>query len=165
MFKASGGDMRRLPKFWTCGSGTDAELRRHGVRSDEMPEDDFSAKGMLAHLRGVRVKGLRVLRLRSAKAGGLVARTLRRCGARVDDLVLYDNAPVTCDAPLPPHDAVFFASASAVEAHLAAHGARSLAGKRVYVMGEPTRAALPPAVRRRAVAAMVAAAGGSNANG
>ena len=151
MFKERGGDMRRLPKFWTCGAGTDAELRRHGVASDEMPEDDFSAKGMLAHLRGVRMKGLRVLRLRSAKAGGLVARTLRRRGAQVDDVVLYDNAPVAYDAPLPPHDAVFFASASAVEAHLAAHGAKALAGKRVYVMGEPTRSALPPAIRRRAV--------------
>ena len=61
----------------------------------------------------------------------------------MDDVVLYDNVPVVHSGPLPPHDAVFFASASAVEVFLAQNGAKGLAGKGIYVIGEPTRSALP----------------------
>ena len=44
-------DRRRLPMFFTCGAGTDAELRRWGVASDVMPEKDFSAAGLIASIR------------------------------------------------------------------------------------------------------------------
>jgi uroporphyrinogen-III synthase len=151
-FETFGGDMRRLPQFWTCGAGTDAELRRYGVTSDIMPESDFSAKGLIARLKkeGAKLKGLRVLRLRSVKAGRTVAAAIRRMGARVEDAVLYDNVLVRREGKLPPCDAVFFASASAVEAFLAQYGAKALARKELYVMGEPTRNALPPALGKRA---------------
>ena len=139
------GDRRRLPQLWTCGAGTDAELRRQGVSSDILPERDFSAKGLIARLKreGTKLKGLRVLRLRSAKAGRSVAATIRRQDASVEDVVLYDNVPVRREGcPLPPCEAVFFASASAVEAFLEQYGAKALARKELYVMGEPTRRAL-----------------------
>jgi uroporphyrin-III C-methyltransferase len=139
------GDRRRLPQFWTCGAGTDAELRRQGVASDILPARDFSAKGLIARLKqeGAELKGLRVLRLRSAKAGRSVAAAIRRQGASVEDVVLYDNVPVRREGcPLPPCDAVFFASASAVEAFLDQYGAKALARKELYVMGEPTRRTL-----------------------
>ena len=139
------GDRRRLPQLWTCGAGTDAELRRQGVASDILPARDFSAKGLVARLKpeGSKLKGLRVLRLRSAKAGHSVATAIRRQGASVEDVVLYDNVPVRREGcPLPPCDAVFFASASAVEAFLDQYGAKALARKELYVMGEPTRRAL-----------------------
>ena len=139
------GDRRRLPQLWTCGAGTDAELRRQGVASDILPERDFSAKGLTARLKqeGAKLKGLRVLRLRSAKAGRSVAAAIRRQGASVEDVVLYDNVPVRREGrPLPPYEAVFFASASAVEAFLEQYGAKALARKELYVMGEPTRRAL-----------------------
>ena len=150
-FAEWGGDRRMLPAFWTCGAGTDAELRRYGVVSDMLPERDFSSKGLIARLRleGAKLKGLRVLRLRSAKAGRSLAAALRRLGASVEDLVLYDTVPVRHSGPLPPHDAAFFASASAVEFYLAAYGAKALCGKDIYVMGEPTRAALPLRFRRK----------------
>ncbi len=150
-------DRRRLPKFFTCGAGTDAELRRWGVSSDLMPESDFSAKGLISAINGLNgsnglkgLKGVRVLRLRSAKAGSAVADALKTVGAKVDDVVLYDNIAKAPRGPLPPFDDVHFASASAVEAFLAAYGVAALRGKGVYVMGEPTRAALPPRLRRRA---------------
>ena len=151
-FDAFIGDRRSLPKLWTCGAGTDAELRRYGVKSDIMPESDFSAKGLVARLKmeGAKMNGMRVLRLRSAKAGRTVAAALRRMGAHVDDVVLYDNVPVRREAELPPCDAVFFASASGVEAFLARYGAKALARKTLYVMGEPTRNALPTAFRKKA---------------
>ena len=147
-------DRRRLPKFFTCGAGTDAELRRWGVSSDLMPESDFSAKGLISAINGLKgsngLKGVKVLRLRSAKAGSAVADALKAVGAKVDDVILYDNIAKAPRGPLPPFDDIHFASASAVEAFLAAYGVAALRGKGVYVMGEPTRAALPPRLRQRA---------------
>lgn len=147
-------DLRSLPRLWTCGSGTDAELRRHGVASDIVPEADFSAAGLAETLRreGAGLRGKRVLRLRSSAAGGGLSAMMRRQGASVDDVVLYDNVPIRRPGvALPRFDAVFFASASAVESYLAQHGAGTLRGKAVYVIGEPTRRALPARMRRGAV--------------
>lgn len=152
-FETWKGDRRKLPQFWTCGAGTDAALRRQGLSSDILPADDFSAKGLIARLRqeGPRLEEMRVLRLRSAKAGRAVAAAIRRLGAVVDDVVLYDNLPVRRDGmPLPPCDAVFFASASAVESYVGQYGADSLSRKEVHVIGAPTRCALPPCLREQA---------------
>lgn len=142
-------DRRRLPAFYTCGSGTDAELRKYGVSSDVMPASDFSANGLIAEIRKMDLTGRRVLRLRSAKAGPAVAQALRRAGAKVDDEVLYDNEFCSPAESLPPFDDVFFASASAVESFLSQYGAAKLRGKGVLVMGQPTRAALPKTLAAR----------------
>ena len=144
------GDRRSLPELWTCGSGTDAELRKHGVASDLMPERDFSAKGLIARLKREkdRLRGMRVLRLRSAKAGKEIATALRRRKATVDDVVLYDTEPVRRDGvALPKFDAVFFASTSSVESFLSQYGTKPLARREIYVIGDPTRRALPPGLR------------------
>lgn len=152
-FSAWEGDRRRLPEFWTCGAGTDAELRKHGVSSDLMPETDFSADGLVSRLKQekARIKGMRVLRLRSAKAPKSVAAAIRRMGAIVDDAVLYDNTPVARDGvPLPEFDAVFFASSSAVRAFVGQYGVKAMSGREIFVIGEPTRNALPPRLRTKA---------------
>lgn len=149
-FASCACDRRRLPAFYTCGAGTDAELRTFGVASDVVPAQDFSAKGLIAEIRKRDLAGKRVLRLRSAKAGAAVAHALRRAGAQVDDVVLYDNVFCAPDAKPPPFDAVFFASASAVESFLAQYGASRLRGKDIYVMGQPTRSALPARLAARA---------------
>ena len=143
-------DRRRLPAFYTCGAGTDAELRKYGVSSDVVPASDFSANGLIAEIRKMDLKGKRVLRLRSAKAGPAVAQALRKVGAKVDDEVLYDNEFCSPADHLPPFDDVFFASASAVESFLSQYGAAKLRGKGILVMGQPTRAALPKALAAKA---------------
>ena len=143
-------DRRRLPAFYTCGAGTDAELRKYGVSSDVVPASDFSANGLIAEIRKMDLKGKRVLRLRSAKAGPAVAQALRKAGAKVDDEVLYDNEFCLPAEHLPPFDDVFFASASAVESFLSQYGAAKLRGKGILVMGQPTRAALPKALAAKA---------------
>ena len=143
-------DMRRLGAFYTCGAGTDAELRRHGIASDVVPAKDFSAAGLVAEIKKLDLRGKRVLRLRSAKAGTDVARALRRAGAKVDDAVLYANETCAPEGGLPPFDDVFFASASAVESFVARYGAGALRGKGVFVMGGPTRAALPKSFSAKA---------------
>ena len=149
-FAACPCDRRRLPALYTCGAGTDAALRAFGVSSDVLPAADFSAEGLVAEIAKRDLTGRRVLRLRSAKAGPAVARALRRAGARVDDVVLYDNVFCAPGAALPPFDDVFFASASAVASFLAQYGAAKLRGKGIFVMGRPTRAALPAALARGA---------------
>ena len=143
-------DRRRLPAFYTCGAGTDAELRKYGVSRDVVPASDFSASGLIADIRKMDLKGTRVLRLRSAKAGPAVAQALRKVGAKVDDVVLYDNEFCSPADHLPPFDDVFFASASAVESFLSQYGAAKLRGKGILVMGQPTRAALPKALATKA---------------
>ncbi len=147
-FEACPCDRRRLPEFYTCGAGTDATLREYGVSSDVTPRSDFSAAGLVEEIREMDLRGRRVLRLRSAKAGSAVAHALKASGARVDDVVLYDN--VFCAPPggLPPFDDVYFASASAVESFLAQYGVSKLRGKGIYVMGAPTRSALPESRRK-----------------
>ena len=152
-FSCWNGDRRRLPEFWTCGAGTDAELRKYGVSSDLMPKRDFSADGLVERLEreGCRIAGKKVLRLRSAKAPRTVAAAIRRMGAKVDDVVLYDNAPVCREGvALPKFDAVFFASTSGVEAFIEQYGAKALSRKEIFTIGEPTRNALPPKLRTKA---------------
>ncbi len=136
------GDVRRLPAIWTCGPGTNAELAARGIVADVTPETDFSAKGLLARLAREPLKGVRVLRLRSDRAGGALADALRERGAEVDDVVLYRTCAVRPEGALPACEAVFFASSSGVASFLDAYGAEALAGKELYVMGEPTRASL-----------------------
>lgn len=138
-------DRRKLPAFYTCGAGTDAELRKYGVCSDVMPAMDFSAKGLIAEISRLDLTGRKVLRLRSAKAGVAVAEALRAVGADVDDVVLYDNVDCAPES-LPPFEDVFFASASAVEVFRTHFGDGALTGKGVYVMGRPTQVALPSTV-------------------
>jgi uroporphyrinogen-III synthase len=78
---------------------------------------------------------------------------MRDAGADVDDVVLYDNVPVERDAVkgrLPDSDAVFFASASAVESFIAQHTQAPLESRDILVMGEPTKSALPLPLRERA---------------
>lgn len=143
-FGSYSGDLRALPKFITCGAGTDAELRRFGFASDVMPSEDFSAKGLIAEINACEsLVGKKVLRLRSALAGTAVARALRRAGADVSDEVLYDNEPVERECGLPEFDEVFFASASGAKAFIDRYGRKSIKGKKVYVMGAPTESALP----------------------
>ena len=115
-----------------------------------MPASDFSANGLIAEIRKMDLRGKRVLRLRSAKAGPAVAQALRKVGAKVDDVVLYDNEFCSPADHLPPFDDVFFASASAVESFLSQYGAAKLRGKGILVMGQPTRAALPKALAAKA---------------
>ena len=130
-----------LPKVMTCGPGSAAAFRRYGIEPDLAPASNFCAEGMLAASAEVDFSGQKVLRLRSEKAGSVVADTLRQRGAAVDDAVLYRNKFVAYDR-LPEFDAVFFASASAVDSFVSQFGAERLVGKAVTVLGKPTSAAL-----------------------
>jgi uroporphyrinogen-III synthase len=139
-------DLRGVPRLMVCGAGTSDALRREGFTADAVTADSFGSDGMLETARSVLHKGDLVLRLRSAKAGTGLAEALQAFGATVTDCVLYDNQPVRYDS-LPEFDAVFFASASAVESFLTLGTVESLNDSIVLAIGQPTAAALERAGR------------------
>ncbi|OVE73419.1 hypothetical protein BVX94_03900, partial [bacterium B17] len=71
------------------------------------------------------------------KAGPDLAEALRAEGAEVDDCILYQNEQINYDE-LPAFDAVFFASASAVESFIDQWGPSVLDGKTILSIGKPT---------------------------
>jgi uroporphyrinogen III methyltransferase/synthase len=134
-------DLRSVPTLVTCGGGTSKQLWSYGLCADIEPASDFSAYGLMKTLGPLMKPGLRILRLRSDKAGPELAQSLRALGAIVDDCMLYRNLPMP-HAERPDFEAVFFASASAVEAYDGQWGAASLKGRLVVAIGAPTLAAL-----------------------
>ncbi|TAN36192.1 MAG: uroporphyrinogen-III C-methyltransferase [Verrucomicrobia bacterium] len=131
-------DIRHLPKLAVCGPGTAAELEKTlGLFPAFQASSDFGGAGVLADIEPLRQSGKRVLRVRSDKAGAGLADALRRGGLDVTDLVIYKNERIRY-AERPEFDAVFFASASAVEAYVDLWGAASLAGRTIVAIGEPT---------------------------
>jgi uroporphyrinogen III methyltransferase/synthase len=134
-------DVRTVPKLVSCGSGTSRQLLEFGFHADIAPESAFSTAGVMEAVAPLVTPGLRVLRLRSDKAGPELADALRELGADVDDCILYRNEAIRYEE-CPGFDTVFFASASAVEAFDALWGMEALKGKTVLVIGKPTEEAL-----------------------
>jgi len=141
MEQAKQKDLRKIPKIMTCGPGSASALKAFGIQPDLMPPMDYSAEGLAALLQAEDFTGARVLRLRSEKAGTLLANVLRAKGAIVEDATLYENEWIRYEA-LPPHEAIFFASASGVESFCGQFGAQELQGKVLVAIGKPTEAAL-----------------------
>jgi uroporphyrinogen III methyltransferase/synthase len=141
LLRITGVDLRTVPKLVSCGGGTSRELRSIGLMADIEPVSEFSAAGLLAAVKPHVKPGLRVLRLRSDKAGATLSDSLRSMGGVVEDCLLYCNEPVAY-AQQPQFDAVFFASASAVDVFLAQWGAAALKNRLVLAIGQPTLAAL-----------------------
>ena len=136
-------DLRCLPKIMSVGSGSARALRQIGLGCDLMPKSNFSAEGLLNAAAPI-VKGQKILRLRSQKAGPELAVELHDLGAHVTDCVLYHNAVVTY-ADRPEFDSVYFASASAVESFVEQWGVAALNGKIILAIGGPTQTALKSA--------------------
>ncbi len=141
IIRREGVDLRRLPRLMACGPGSAAAFKNHGLAPELTPPMDYSAEGLAEILRGQDLSGQRVLRLRSEKAGSLLADVMRQQGAAVDDLLLYRNETIKYER-FPEYDAVFFASASAVEAFMAQRPVEELYNKMAVTIGKPTTVAL-----------------------
>lgn len=130
-------DLRSIPKVLVCGTGTADEFKSRGITPDAMPDSGFSAASVIETIKPLLDSNSKILRLRSDKAGSSLAEKLTGLGADVTDCVLYENRPITYPS-LPDFDAVFFASASAVESFIELWGAGSLSGKTILSIGIPT---------------------------
>jgi uroporphyrinogen III methyltransferase/synthase len=122
------------------GPGTAAELRRHGVRADVVPERSI-AEALVEALEPVAVEGKRVLVARAAEARDVLPGALRERGAEVDVLSLYDTVveplPEEAREALERADYVTFTSSSTVRFFLEG-GGRVPAGARVVSIGPVT---------------------------
>ncbi|NOX62470.1 MAG: uroporphyrinogen-III synthase [Chloroflexi bacterium] len=104
------------PKVAAVGAATAQLLEARGVRVDFIP-DKFTGEALARGLGDVR--GRRVLLPRSRKGRPEIIEILRRRGAQVDDIPLYDAAPPSPDPAALARlasgfDAIIFASPSAV---------------------------------------------------
>jgi uroporphyrinogen III methyltransferase / synthase len=72
------------------GPGTAAELARHGIRADVVPERSV-AEALVEALASVPVEGRRVLIARASEARDVLPEALRERGAEVDVVPLYDT--------------------------------------------------------------------------
>jgi uroporphyrinogen III methyltransferase / synthase len=124
------------------GPGTAAELERHGIRADVVPER-FVAEGLVEELAGVPVEGRSVLIARAAEARSLIPDALRERGAEVDDVALYDTRAERLDdgsrERLARATHVTFTSSSTVRFFLDA-GGELPAGARLVSIGPVTSA-------------------------
>ena len=89
---ATGTDARALAGavIAAIGPGTAAELERHGIRADVVPER-FVAEALVEALEPVEVERRRVLIARAAEARTVLPDALRQRGAEVDDVAFYDT--------------------------------------------------------------------------
>jgi uroporphyrinogen III methyltransferase/synthase len=145
------GKEKALPKarLAAIGPATARALRAKGFRADVVP-DEFRAEGLLAALRDERWRGKQVLLARAAQAREILPQELRRRGARVEVVAVYETivpqrskqrARTVFSARRKP-DAITFTSSSTVKNFFALGGRRwarrVLAGVTIATIGPVT---------------------------
>jgi len=126
------------------GPGTARALASHGIAADVVPER-FVAEALVEALAGVEVEGRRVLVARAAEARDVLPDALRKGGAEVDVVALYETVreepdPEAVEAAQGA-DYVTFTSSSTVRNLVEALGDRFPASARVVSIGPVTSAA------------------------
>ncbi|MEX2253521.1 MAG: uroporphyrinogen-III C-methyltransferase [Thermoleophilaceae bacterium] len=146
---ARGRDARSLAGVTVAaiGPGTAAELSRHGIAADVVPERSV-AEALVEALAEVPVEGRRVLLARAAEARDLLPDALRERGAQVEIAALYDTVAETLEPDRVERavgaDYVTFTSSSTVRFLLdAVGGAEALPGTlRIVSIGPVTSTTL-----------------------
>ncbi len=144
-FHALDADARALATVTVAaiGPGTAAELERHGVRPDVVPER-FVAEGLLDALADMELAGRRALVARAAEARDVLPDGLRDRGAEVEVVALYETVPEPLSADqldaLARASHVTFTSSSTVRFFL--DGGGRIDGQRVVSIGPVTSATL-----------------------
>lgn len=92
---ARGGDVRRLgrARLACIGPATAAALERYSLRADVVPPE-FRAES-LARVLSPHVSGQRVLWPRASRGRDVLPEELRRAGAELETVVVYQNQDVT----------------------------------------------------------------------
>jgi uroporphyrinogen III methyltransferase / synthase len=141
---AQGRDARALANATVAaiGSGTAAALENHGVLADVVPER-FVAESLVEALAAVPVEGKPVLIARAAEARDVLPDALRKRGAEVDVVSLYETVAEAPDSEALERaadaDYVTFTSSSTVRHLVAAVGADAIPpGARVVSIGPVT---------------------------
>ena len=141
--RRAGRDARALAGATVAaiGPGTAAALADHGIRADVVPEESV-AEALVEALTAVEVEGRPVLVARAAEARDVLPEALRKRGALVDTLALYETVaedpdPVAVDAAQGA-DYLTFTSSSTVHNFVAAVDGRLPESARVVSIGPVT---------------------------
>ncbi len=127
------------------GAGTEAALATGGILADIVPER-FVAEELVEELNKLKLQGKPVLIARAAEARELLPEALRKRGAEVDEVALYETV---AEAPDPEElerardaDFITFTSSSTVRNFLAASENGIPEGARVISIGPITSEAI-----------------------
>jgi uroporphyrinogen III methyltransferase / synthase len=140
---ARGFDARALgnAQIAAIGPGTAAALAEHGVLADLLP-DRMVAESLVAALEELDLKGKPVLLARAAEAREVLPDALRRLGADLEVVPLYETVP---EEPAPEAlalaetaDYITFTSASTVRNLVEAMGDRMPPAARIVSIGPVT---------------------------
>ncbi|MGA8219844.1 MAG: uroporphyrinogen-III synthase, partial [Solirubrobacterales bacterium] len=123
------------------GAGTEAALAAGGIMADIVPER-FVAEQLVEELNKLELAGKPVLIARAAEARELLPDALRKRGAQVDEVALYETVAETPDPDelerARDADIITFTSSSTVRNFLAANPDGVPAGARVVSIGPIT---------------------------
>jgi uroporphyrinogen III methyltransferase/synthase len=140
---AQGRDARALANASVAaiGAGTEAALAQHGVIADIVPER-FVAEELVEELDRLELNGKPVLIARAAEAREVLPDALRKRGAQVDVVVLYDTVaeqpdPVALERAREA-DFITFTSSSTVRNFIEATGDGVPPGAKVISIGPVT---------------------------
>lgn len=130
----------RLPRTAVVGPATARKLREYGVEPDFMPET-FTGEALAVGLGDLH--GQRILLPRSRIGNPQIVDELRRQGATVADVPLYDTVtaapdPAALDLLAQGYEAITFTSPSSVQGFVAISGGKPLASALVACIGPVT---------------------------
>jgi uroporphyrinogen III methyltransferase/synthase len=140
---AQGRDARSLANASVAaiGAGTEAALAQHGVIADIVPER-FVAEELVEALDQLELDGKPVLIARAAEGREVLPDALRKRGAQVDVVVLYETVPEEPDPAALERareaDFVTFTSSSTVRNFIEATGDGVPPGAKVISIGPVT---------------------------
>ncbi len=144
---AQGRDARALANASVAaiGAGTEAALAAHGVLADIVPER-FVAEELVEALEQLELRGKPVLIARAAEARELLPDALRKRGAEVDVVTLYETVAEEPEAEALERardaDFITFTSSSTVRNFVEAAGNGILGGTRIVSIGPVTSQAI-----------------------
>ena len=140
---AQGRDSRALANASVAaiGAGTEAALAAGGIVADIVPER-FVAEELVEELNKLQLEGKPVLIARAAEARELLPDALRKRGAMVDEVALYETVAETPDQEelerARDADFVTFTSSSTVRNYMAANDNGIPEGAKVISIGPIT---------------------------
>src|SRR4051794_27998037 len=144
---ATGRDSRALANASVAaiGSGTEAALAAGGILADIVPER-FVAEQLVEELEKLQLNGKPVLVARAAEARELLPDALRKRGAKVDEVALYETVAETPDPEelerAGDADFITFTSSSTVRNFLVASSNGIPDGAKVISIGPITSEAI-----------------------
>lgn len=126
-------------EFAVTGPGTALELQKFGWFPKYIPNSDFSSKGLIKKFMEFNLSSKNILIPHSDIGGEEIKNYLSKTSF-VTSIILYHNAPITPEKPLPEFMAILFTSPSSVQHFIKKYKATILKKKLIIAIGQVTAA-------------------------